>query len=189
MAKKPGDRGSGRDELEALFQQSYRKVVYYFVRAGFTAENAKDAAQETFYRASRGWDDFRGDASRETWLYEIARNIYKNSLRDGSTLKRQGVEVSIDSPSSGGERDERAVPELPATQPDPEWQAMRSEDADRLGKAIARLPDHRRRCVELRLLDLQYDEIAGIMGISIETVKSHLYQARESLRKSLGGSD
>ncbi len=53
-------------------------------------------------------------------------------------------------------------------------------------EAIQQLPERARRCLELRIDgELQYHQIAQVMGISTNTVKSHLNQARELLRKQL----
>jgi len=56
-----------------------------------------------------------------------------------------------------------------------------------LSSALAQLPPQMRRCVELRFgQELKYREIAAVMKISVDTVKSHLFQAREHLRQIVG---
>lgn len=188
MAKEPESPdpvSTNDDSFEAVYQRFYRRVVYFFQLRRFSPEDVKELAQETFFRAYRKWDAFRGESSRETWLYEIASNLIKNRYRDQMALKNQHIDVSLSSDSETGEA---AVPEsalldssLPADQA-----AIAAESAAALRQAILLLPPQRRQCMELRLRDLEYHEIAQLMGVSIETVKSHLYQAREMLRKLLG---
>lgn len=174
--------------LESLFERHYRGVVYFFLRAGVSPEEARDLAQETFLRAHRFWNQFRGDSSHSTWLSEIARNIFKNWLRDRSASKRAAVLVSIDGKSAENESEELPTLDLEAPELRADFALLLKERADQLQQAIQQLPGQQRNCVKLLLKDFRYREIAISMGLSIETVKSHLFQARDSLKKALGGS-
>lgn len=186
MAKEPGHSvaAEGGVDLDALFRRNYGKVMNYFLRVGIpTREEAADLAQETFLRAFRGRAGFRGDSSEDTWVYEIARNIFKNWIRDRNALKHRGIEVPLDPPPE----QEEELPGLDLEDPDPLplELVMTAERRERLLEAVKDLPASRQMCVRLRLKDLAYEEIAAIMAVSVETVKSHLYQAREALRKVL----
>lgn len=191
MAKEPQNPDPPDQDgttLESLFERHYRGVVYFFLRAGVPTDTANDHAQETFLRAHRGWGQFRGDSSRSTWLFEIAKNVYKNWIRDGKALKKQGTEVSLD--QSVGETEDE-----PHSQIDPEDSRpladailQSAQNTDTLMAAVESLPTQQRQCMKLRLRGLKYQEIASILGISVETVKSHLFQARDALKKSLAGS-
>lgn len=188
VAKEPrNSHPSDQDgiNLQLLFERHFRGVAYYFLRAGVPAETANDLAQETFLRAHRGWRQFRGDANRSTWLFEIAKNIYKNWIRDGRTLKKQGTEISLDQPV--GETEDEPHPKMDPedSRPLADDMLQAAQDNDKLMAAIDSLPNQQRQCVQLRLQDLKYQEIATILGISVETVKSHLFQAREALREKL----
>lgn len=187
MAKEPenSDRPEHkRGQLQAVFDRNYHKVVAFFTRGGVPAESARDLAQDTFLRAHRGWEQFRGDAKEETWLFEIARNLLKNWYRDRSALKKQGIEVPLDA-TSQDEENPRPKPELIDQGLQALDQVIASERKERLLDAVAQLPGQRRQALKLRHQGLQYSEIAAVMGLSIETVKSHLYQARETLKKTL----
>jgi RNA polymerase sigma-70 factor (ECF subfamily) len=142
-----------------------------------------DLTQETFLRAYRGIAKLRGDSDFGFWLFHIAHNIWRNELRTRSADKRQGFEVPLnnDSPSSPDMASSPASPEL-----DPLSELLHGESAERLRKALDTLPPQMRRCVLLRVhQDLKYREIAALMGVSIETVKSHLYQARQQLLQKM----
>lgn len=175
----PGDQ-SLMDVPEELFQQYYRPVVAFFMRRGFSIEESRDLAQETFLRVYKHMESFRGESSVETWLFQIAGNLYKNTLRSRQALKRDAQEVSLDEsvggdvldwePRDGGQLD-----------------SLLTEERSRLLRtALQDLPPQMRQAVLLRVdRDLKYREIADVMHVSIETVKAHLYQARQQLRDRL----
>jgi RNA polymerase sigma-70 factor (ECF subfamily) len=168
---------------EELYRQYYRPVVYFFARRGFSREESRDLAQETFLRVYKNKETFRGESSEVTWLFQIAANLYKNTLRSHSTQKRDGLEVSleasgaetgmIDGMCCGHEKDALVA-------------ILVEERARKLHEALEDLPPQMRQAVILRVdQDLKYREIADVMRVSIETVKAHLYQARPHLRDKL----
>jgi RNA polymerase sigma-70 factor, ECF subfamily len=178
---------SGPDEsFRRLFEEHYRKVFLFFVRRGFPDDECEDLAQEVFLRVHKHLGSFRGEARVETWLFQIAANLYRNTLRGKAALKRQALEVVLN---------EEAVPAAPepagplheAAEPGPFEQVLAKERSRILHGAIEELPCQMRRCLLLRVdQDLKYREIAELLRISIETVKAHLFQARQLLRIRLG---
>lgn len=171
----PGDQGF-MDTPEELFQRYYRPVVSFFMKRGFSCEESRDLAQETFLRVFNKWDSFRGESSVETWLFQIAANLYKNTLRSLQTQKRDAQEVSLDA----------EVVELKSGEKDPLRAILTEEEVRLLREALEDLPPQMRQAVFLRVDgDMKYREIADEMHVSIETVKAHLYQARQHLRDRL----
>lgn len=169
----PGDQGF-MCTPEELFRRYHRPVVSFFLKRGFSSEESRDLAQETFLRVFNKWDSFRGESSVETWIFQIAANLYKNTLRSLQTQKRDAQEVSLD-----------AVVELGTGERDPLRVVLTEEEARLLRSALEKLPPQMRQAVLLRIRDLKYREIADVMHVSIETVKAHLYQARQQFRKLL----
>ncbi len=181
----PGDQDF-MDAPEDLFRRYHRAVVSFFARRGFSIEESQDLAQETFFRVFKHIDGFRGESSLETWLFQVAANLYKNTLRSRSTIKRDGQEVPLDTPG-----EEPAVVAEGAfwcsPDPGPLGGLLTEERAKLLWDAVQDLPPQMRQAVFLRVdKDLKYREIAELMHVSIETVKAHLYQARQQLRDRLG---
>lgn len=171
----PGEQGF-MDTPEDLFRRYHRPVVSFFMKRGFSSEESRDLAQETFLRVYSKWDSFRGDSSAETWLFQIAANLYKNKLRSLQTQKRDAQEVSMDA----------EMVELGSRESDPLRTVLIEERSQRLRVALEDLPPQMRQAVFLRVDgDLKYREIAEVMHVSIETVKAHLYQARQHLRDRL----
>jgi len=175
------DAGESLDPEEGFrrIYWSYAPVVRsFFLQRAFTEEEAADLTQEVFLRVHQSLGGFRGEGELGTWLFQVTANVYKNELRSRNTLKRAAVEVSIE--EAPGERESDTDDALAAL--------LAGERSGLLQSALEELPPQMRRCVELRFhRDLKYREIAVLLGISIDTVKAHLHQARQLLRSKLGG--
>src|SRR5687767_15955016 len=89
----PRDQGF-MDTPEDLYRRYYRPVVAFFARKGFPLEESRDLAQDTFLRVFNKWESFRGESSVETWLFQIAANLYKNKI--GRASCRERVESKVD---------------------------------------------------------------------------------------------
>lgn len=171
--------------FERLFKLHARRVSNFFQQRGFSKEEASDLTQDVFLRVFKGIESFRLDASFKTWLFEIADHVYQNELRRLGAGKRKGWNISID---SGGQDEDGqpAVYEPPPSQPKALDNVLEREQAVALSQAIQELPDQMRTCFLLRYgQDRKYKEIAKIMGISIDTVKAHLFQAKKRLKLEL----
>lgn len=172
-------------EFQTLFREHYRSVLFFFTSRGFPLEEARDLTQETFLRAYKGVEAFRYEASFKTWLFQIATNLWRNTIRSQRAAKRDAEEVSLEEELDSGRP---LQPESGGLQGTPLSQLLADEAVTRLAGALEELPPRMRRCVQLRLFqELKYREIAGLMKLSIETVKSQLHQARHRLRQSLSG--
>ncbi len=175
------------ESFRRIHRHYYPLVRSFFARRGFTEQEIEDLAQETFFRVYRKLDGFRGDSQFETWLFQVTANVYKNELRSRTAQKRDAQEVSLEDAESGPPGGEGGV-SLTAVETGALDDMLTGERAEMLHRAMRELPPQMRRCVELRVCwDLKYREIAVLMGVSIDTVKAHLFQARQLLRNKLGG--
>jgi RNA polymerase sigma-70 factor (ECF subfamily) len=194
LLESPGNRlveawqaGGDREEIfRQIFNIYYRKVHSFFAKRGFPADECQDLVQETFLKVHRGLPSFRCEARFETWLFQITANLYRNTLRSQSTQKREAQEVSLD---EGSELEPEAGGVADSTGESGALSSVLADERSRvLNHALAELPSQMRRCVELRVhQDLRYREIADLMQVSIDTVKAHLYQARQQLKSKLSG--
>lgn len=168
----------------------FRPIVRaFFLRKGFTSQESDDLTQDVFLRVFKSIDTFRRESRFERWLWEITGHIYSNEIRRRRTEKRDAPEQSLDAVT---ETEEGSAPALaiPSPGPSPEEEVVRSERSKALHAALKDLPDQMRRCCILRYeRGFKYKEIAYLMGISIETVKAHLHQARKRLMDLLGEKD
>ncbi len=167
-------RTGDRDAFVVLVER-YRRLVLSLSRQMLgPSADAEDLAQETFLRAYRHLDGFRGQASFKTWLVRIAVNLC------GHARRRVGREVSL-----ATEVDGPAVPRARA-EDGPEGILLDHEAVANVRRALAELPLHYRSVVVLRdLQGLSYREIAEALAIPPGTVMSRLAKARERLRVSL----
>lgn len=183
------DSSAGPDEeLTRLFERYFRPLFYFFRNRGIPPEDCRDLTQETFLRVYKSIGRFRGEASIETWLFQIATNLWRNRVRHDRAGKREAKEVSLEGAMEKGQ----PIPAdlslaRGAHNTLPLSGLLADEQVGMLRQALADLPPQMRRCVLLRIdQNLKYREIAGVMQISIDTVKSQLSQARDRLEKELG---
>jgi len=186
--------GSEEESFRRLFDRHYRPVSYFFASRGLSVEESHDLAQETFLGVYRGMARFRNDASIETWIFAIARNVWLNEMRRRSRLKREAEETSLqevlqEDEEALGETREAEQPPL-SKHGEPLADVLAQERVALVRRALDDLPRQMRQCMLLRIQhDLKYREIAAVMGTSIETVKSQLFQAKERLKENLSTED
>ena len=155
----------------------YHRVVFSIAyrMTGARAE-AEDLCQDVFLRVHRSLARFDRKLPFGPWLRKITSNAALNHLR------HRGVERGIlnEEDVSGPER---SVAEPGAG---PDERLARSETADRLGGALAKLPETQRLAFTLKYVEeLTAEEIAQAMDAPKNTVKTWLLRAREALRKDL----
>ncbi|HEV7669017.1 MAG TPA: RNA polymerase sigma factor [Thermoanaerobaculia bacterium] len=171
------------ETFERIFATYYRPVFRFFLHRGFSQDEAQDLVQEVFLRVFRRLDGIRNESLIGTWVFSIATNLWRNEIRLRQTEKRGARSVSLDEFPDGTDQgyDVRGVEE------DPNQALIAAEKKKLLLKALAELPPQMRRCVRFRTEQgLKYREIAEILQISIDTVKSHLNTAKSRLTARLG---
>lgn len=171
-----GEKGA----FGVLVERYQHKVYNTALKILGAPEDARDATQETFIRAYRKINDFKGEARFSTWLYKMAANCCLDMLRAG---KKERSNLSLD--------DSRFTREmLVDSQSGPEDLAAEHEDRDTIRRAVANLPDHYRLALVLHHYQgLSYKEVASVLGISINTVATHIARAKQSLREELLGGE
>lgn len=159
----------GRPEAFGTLVERYERAVYHLAyRTLRDGDEAQDAAQEAFFKAYRSLRTFKPDAKFSTWIFSITYHACCDRL---ARRKRYSNE----------ELPERADPAA-----GPESQAVASDEARRLRTAIGELPEKYRAVITLyHLQGRQYDEIAQVLGVPMGTVKTHLFRAKEQLRRIL----
>jgi RNA polymerase sigma-70 factor, ECF subfamily len=166
------------EELVAHFE---RPVYALCFRLLGDAEEARDAAQETFLKVYKGLGGFRAESGLKTWIYRIAINQAMNQQRWWRRRHRDET-VSLD--ISRGESDTTLGGSLPGKSISPEAQAIASERERRIIKALGEIKQEYRVALILREIEeLSYEEIAETLSVSIGTVKSRIARGREELRR------
>lgn len=164
--------------LEALLVR-YQPHLYRFGLHMCGNENdAGDVAQESLISMARSLRDFRGDASVSTWLYTIARRFCIKKRRRSKFAPAR--EESLDAPGID------AAHRLADPAPSPEQTATNRELQRALTLAIDRLEPTQREVLVLRDIEgLSAAEVARVLGVSVDAVKSRLHRARVAVRQAL----
>ncbi|HEY8543469.1 MAG TPA: RNA polymerase sigma factor, partial [Acidimicrobiales bacterium] len=167
-AAQAGDRGA----LDALLRRHYDRIWALCRRLAGNPADAEDATQEALIAVARGLRSFDGRAAFTTWSYRVATNACLDELRRRA---RRPVpqETQVDGAS--------------ATVPDPGPLPDHVVERLDLDQALARLPDDFRAAVVLRdLCDLEYSDIAALLGLPPGTVRSRIARGRAQLARHLG---
>ena|SRR5579863_7400651 len=181
------DVKSGDDSSFELLLRKYRTpVVNFLYRMVRDTGAAEDLAQEVFLRVYRARGQYLPTAKFTTWMFRIATNLALNALRDG---RHRQMEVSIDHSAAGysanGEREQPAM-EIADRQPTIEVDLIQRDRAERIRRAVEALPEKQRAAVLLhKYQEMDYDQIARILGCSESALKSLLFRAYETLRVEL----
>ncbi len=167
----------GNVECYAELIRRYERKIFSFVshmlRQAHLEHVAEDICQETFYKAYKSIESFRDvEATFSTWLYTIARNTVLSELR-----KSRNADVYLED-----------TLQVPVASHDrlPEQQLLRHEREVMVRQAINSLPEKQRSALILREYEqMDYNEIATILDLTVSSVKSLLFRARQSIRGEL----
>jgi RNA polymerase sigma-70 factor, ECF subfamily len=154
------------DRLVQRYQRDIYRLCYRYVN---NHHDANDMAQEVFLKAYRAIDRFRGDSAFSTWLYRIAVNTCLN-FRAAQRPDPQPIPETL---ADGGPAADAGV--------------ERAERARQVREAVSRLPEKQKATLILKVYhDLTHEEVAGILGSSVGTVKANLFHALANLRRLMG---
>lgn len=174
------DRGLS---FAALTEKYYRRIYTLICYQIGDQDEAADLTQETFIKAFRAYQGFKGDSRFSTWLWRIALNLCKSSYRKRAR-REQVFSFSLDADVATEEGEvSRDVPDWSAC---PEKLAQTHELQQKVRAAIRSLPDPYRAVIILCDIECcAYLEIADILGISVPAVKSRIHRGRRMLRERL----
>jgi RNA polymerase sigma-70 factor (ECF subfamily) len=179
MLRVRDDDAAAFAELVELYQHRLVAVMNHLVG---NATEAEDLAQEVFLRVYRSRKKYRPRAKFSTWLFTIANNLALNSLRS----RRRKPVVSLPAQDSGPLRPRPAEQMVPDRRSGPMQRLQRQELAAQIRQALEGLNERQRVAVVLnKFEDMNYAEIAEVMGLTTKAVKSLLSRARMNLRAAL----
>ena len=158
-----------------MLMMKYQEPLYWHIRRLVVShDDAQDAAQETFVRIYRSFDQYRGDCSFRSWIYRIATN---DALRIIS--KRRQEVVSLESAATG-------VQFIAGDN----YIDYDDKVAVKLQKAILTLPPKQQLAFNLRYYDeLAFDEIARIADSTPSSIKASYHVAKEKIIKYMNSND
>jgi RNA polymerase sigma-70 factor (ECF subfamily) len=166
-------RGGDEQAAAELVRRHARVLARFLAGAGAPAGDLDDLVQETFIRAFRAVDRFRGRCQFRTWLLTIGGNVLKDH---GRRAARQRV-VPLDERMGGRAQDGRG---------DPHEHAEAAEVEARLAAGLTQLPRLQREVFLLRAQQgLEYEEIAAALGTTAGAARVHYHHAVKRLKEML----
>ena len=172
-----------KDELDfdSVYDEFHARIGRYLERMVGKGE-AEDLTQEVFMKVNRGLKGFEGKSSLSTWIYRLATNaaLDKRHSRPFRENKQKILLSNIDDESEAGDKDIcTQEKELSA-----EREAIRTEMNECIREFVDKLPENYQTVIILsELKDLKNQEIAEILGISLDAVKIRLHRARIKLKE------
>jgi RNA polymerase sigma-70 factor (ECF subfamily) len=163
----------------ALLLERHRAPVMRFLgRMIQHPAAAEELAQEVFLRVYRARSSYEPSARFTTWLFRIATHLALNWLRDSQPEKGQ---ASLD-----GDRAASPAVQVADGRPDAEQEMLARARLEEVRRAVAALPEKQRAAVLMhKYEEMEYAQIAAVLGCSESAVKSLLFRAYETLRGRL----
>jgi RNA polymerase sigma-70 factor (ECF subfamily) len=167
-------RQGDREAFTQLIVQYQVPLYNTALRMVGSREDAADITQEAFLRA---WEKIKTlrEAPFKSWLFQIAVNLCYDHFRRG---RRYGV---MPDEEQGGK-----IVGLGVAMPDPQERAEANERSRAVRESIEALDHDMRAALVLRDINgMSYDEIAGVLGVPLGTVKSRIARARAQVQENL----
>ena len=167
-------RGGDGEAFRLIFERYARPIISFIYDMVGQRELAEELAQETFVRAYRNLDAIREETKLSTWLFGIAKNVARESLR---SRRRDDSRIGID---------DEGVAELSDGLPLPDRQLLDKELNRVVQDALGALDEDKRLVFALKVLQQKsYEEIAEITGSSIPKLKTDLHRAKAEMRRRI----
>ena len=163
-----------QEAFRLIFERYSRPVIGFIYDMVSDRELAEELTQETFVRAFRGIHGMNPETKLSTWLFGIAKNVARESLRARIRARRQ-----ID-------LEDEAVMDLSDDKPVPVDRLLSKELNELIRRALEALDEDKRLVFTLKVFhQCSYEEIAAITGFSLAKLKTDLHRARVEMRRRI----
>jgi RNA polymerase sigma-70 factor (ECF subfamily) len=168
-------RQGDHEAFRLIFERYSRPVISFIYDMVRDRALAEELTQETFVRAYRNLGTMREETKLSTWLFGIARNVARESIR-ARTRDNSYVDLA-----------DKSVLDLSGIEPAPIDQFLNKELSGVIEHALAALDENKRLVFTLKVFQQRtYEEIAEITGFSIPKLKTDLHRARSEMRRRIG---
>ena len=167
-------------EFEKI-HEAFRSKIHRYLTGLVGEQEAEDLTQEVFIRVDRALKTFRGESQLSTWIYRIATNVAIDKMRN-SSFRQDAEQKPFDDSDEIESKDLWTGEEAPPI----EQQLLQKQRYDCFMDYVQNLPLNYRTVVALsELEELTNNEIAEILGLSLDVVKIRLHRGRTRLLQEL----
>lgn len=157
------------DKLGLLYQRYSRRLFGFFYRMTHDVPASEDLVQTVFMRMLKYKHSYSDSGNFEAWVFLIARNVHKDSLRKNQRYRWQ-EDMST--------WDDQLKDEL-----NQEVFLQQTDELNNLSRALQALSDDKRELIELtRFQKLRYEEVGRLLGISESAVKVRMHRTMKELK-------
>jgi RNA polymerase sigma-70 factor (ECF subfamily) len=168
--------------FRTLFDNYHRRAFAVALGVVKNPDDARDVMQEAFIKVHKHIGSFQGTSSFYTWLYRIVMNLAIDHVRRARKVVEFDDTVRKDDVAGDG----ATVPRHPLSNPGKV--VARMELSERIGAALAELPEYHRAVIVLREVEgLSYEEMAKVLRVPKGTIMSRLFHARRKMQERLEG--
>lgn len=170
-------------EFQQIYKEYYPKILKYLTRLLNDKDEAEDFTQDVFIKVNEALDKFEGRSSLSTWIYKIATNLANDRFRSVSFQK--GTKQTLSGDFLEENKEDKNV-----------WTGEKENTSDKIlekkemngciKRYIEDVSENYKTVFVLSEYEgLKNQEIAEILGLSIDTVKIRIYRARRQLKKKM----
>jgi len=173
----------GEREAFAELVRRHNRPIYNFVRRQLRVSSlAEDVTQDVFMRLVQNAAEFKHEARFLTWLYTIARNLCVDQTR----RRKHRKHASLDAPMDTSEESGSLMDVIPSGEMSSDRKSVNKQLHETMQRAIEGLSEEQREVFLMReFLDMPFKQIADVVGVPENTVKSRMRYALEKLRLEL----
>ena len=170
------------DDIDELVRVHQARIRRFVTCSTGDPDLAETITQDTLLRAFKGRETFRGECSLSTWLTGIAINVTRDHLRSGrykfwKQVKATAVDV------------QEMASFLPSEAASPERRVLAKERIRELYAVLESLSYNQRTIFLMRFTEeMSVEEISEILGMAVNTVRTHLHRALKAVRNKLGAT-
>jgi len=169
-----------REAFEQMLEPCFERLWRYAYRLARHAEDAEDLLAEGLAEGYRSFGAYRGDSSFATWMYRVLTTTWLDMRRKAARRRTDSLDEIIE--REGGIRADPAS----LSHADPEAALLRDTFSEDVERAMSGLPPEYRAVVVLAdVEEMDYRDVARLLGVPVGTVRSRLHRARRILRAAL----
>lgn len=176
-------RAGDSSAWSTLISRYQDRLYTICLRMVHNRELASDLTQDAFVKVIQGLEKYDGRSKLSTWIIRVTMNVCLSKIRSEKLRRHASLEGMGGTSGSRGDGEARGFDPEQVREPGGVSSVLHAEDRHRVLLALQRLdPEHRAVLILRDARDLEYEQIADVLGVAVGTVKSRLFRAREALR-------